>query len=129
MAAGHRVPSACFMDRGSPQVGASFPGERRHANALTEPQAGCSLRWMRRDAPFPEAAPLTGTVAWFSEPRGYGFIDLPSGPRVYVHHSAIEMDGFRTLEPGMRVVFELDADSRPPRARHVVLSEIGRAHV
>jgi cold shock protein len=80
---------------------------------------------MHRDAPLPETASLTGTVAWFSEPRGYGFIELPSGPRVFVHHSAIEMDGFRTLRPGMRVVFELDAESRALRARHVVLSDRG----
>jgi cold shock protein len=79
---------------------------------------------MRRDAfPLPEAGSLTGTVTWFSEPRGYGFITLPSGPSVYVHHSAIEMDGFRTLRPGMKVAFELEEGAGGPRARHVVLNE------
>ncbi|HET9235507.1 MAG TPA: cold shock domain-containing protein [Candidatus Eisenbacteria bacterium] len=78
---------------------------------------------MRREAPLPETASLTGTVSWFSEPRGYGFIALPSGPPVYVHHSVIEMDGFRTLRPGMQVHLEVDEGPAGPRARRVVLGD------
>jgi len=76
---------------------------------------------MHRASSLPEAASITGTVAWFSEPRGYGFIALSSGPPVYVHHSVIEMDGFRTLRPGMHVHLELDEESAGTRARRVVL--------
>lgn len=48
-----------------------------------------------------------GKVKWFNESRGYGFIEQAAGPDVYVHHSAIEMDGYKTLEVGMKVEFEL----------------------
>lgn len=82
---------------------------------------GCSLESMRRDPSLPEAASIPGTVSWFNEPRGYGFIALQSGPPVYVHHSVIEMDGFRTLRPGMQVQLELDEGPEGPRARRVVL--------
>ena len=48
-----------------------------------------------------------GKVKWFNDSRGYGFIEQAAGPDVYVHHSAIEMDGYKTLKVGMRVEFEL----------------------
>ncbi len=48
-----------------------------------------------------------GKVKWFNDRRGYGFIEQAAGPDVYVHHSAIEMDGYKTLKVGMRVEFEL----------------------
>jgi CspA family cold shock protein len=76
---------------------------------------------MRRNPSLHEAASISGTVAWFSEPRGYGFIALPSGPPVYVHHSVIEMEGFRTLRAGMHVQLELDEGPAGLRARRVVL--------
>ena len=62
-----------------------------------------------------------GTVKWFSDFRGYGFIQQTGGPDVYVHHSAIEMEGYKTLKPGMRVVFEIDEEPLEPRARKVSL--------
>ncbi len=61
----------------------------------------------------------TGTVKWFSDDRGYGFIKQPEGPDVYVHHSAIEMDGYRTLTPGMAVEFEVEERPEGPKARRV----------
>ena len=48
-----------------------------------------------------------GKVKWFNDSRGYGFIEQAAGPDVYVHHSAIEMDGYKTLKVGMKVEFEL----------------------
>ena len=48
-----------------------------------------------------------GTVKWFSDSKGYGFIEQSLGPDVYVHHSAIRMDGYNTLKVGMKVEFEL----------------------
>lgn len=49
-----------------------------------------------------------GTVKWFSDVKGYGFIQQRSGPDIYVHHSAIRMDGYRTLRVGMKVEVELE---------------------
>jgi CspA family cold shock protein len=50
-----------------------------------------------------------GTVKWFNSEKGYGFIAQDDGPDVFVHYSAIQMDGFRTLVEGDRVEFDVQA--------------------
>jgi CspA family cold shock protein len=50
-----------------------------------------------------------GTVKWFNSEKGYGFIAQDDGPDVFVHYSAIEMDGFRTLVEGERVEFDVQS--------------------
>jgi CspA family cold shock protein len=50
---------------------------------------------------------VTGTVKWFNGAKGYGFIEREEGPDVFVHHSAIQGEGFRNLEDGQRVEFSL----------------------
>ena len=49
----------------------------------------------------------TGTVKWFNDAKGFGFISQEGGEDVFVHHTAISMDGFRTLKEGERVEFEV----------------------
>ena len=49
----------------------------------------------------------TGTVKWFNDAKGYGFISQEGGEDVFVHHTAIQMDGFRTLKQGGRVSYDL----------------------
>ncbi len=49
----------------------------------------------------------TGTVKWFNDSKGFGFISQEGGEDVFVHHTAITMDGFRTLKEGERVEFEV----------------------
>ncbi len=49
----------------------------------------------------------TGTVKWFNDAKGYGFISQEGGEDVFVHHTAINMDGFRTLKEGEKVEFEV----------------------
>lgn len=61
-----------------------------------------------------------GTVKWFNDSKGYGFIEQPSGEAVFVHFSAIESDGFRTLREGDEVEFELQITEKGPKAQHVV---------
>ena len=51
----------------------------------------------------------TGTVKWFNSEKGYGFIATDGGPDVFVHYSAIQSDGFRTLEEGDKVEFDVQA--------------------
>lgn len=60
-----------------------------------------------------------GTVKWFNSEKGYGFIATDGGPDVFVHYSAIEMDGFKTLMEGDRVKFEVQAgrDGRSQAAK------------
>ncbi|UNC92383.1 cold-shock protein [Candidatus Contubernalis alkaliaceticus] len=60
-----------------------------------------------------------GKVKWFSTEKGYGFIEREQGGDVFVHFSAIEGDGFKTLEEGQRVSFEVVEGSRGPQAANV----------
>lgn len=61
-----------------------------------------------------------GTVKWFSEEKGYGFIQREGGPDVFVHHSAIQGSGFRKLKEGERVEFDVVEDPKGLRAQNVV---------
>lgn len=61
-----------------------------------------------------------GTVKWFNDSKGYGFIQHPGGDDVFVHFSAIEGDGFRTLAEGEAVEFEVRETERGLQATHVV---------
>jgi CspA family cold shock protein len=62
-----------------------------------------------------------GTVKWFNDSKGYGFIQQDNGgPDVFVHHSSINADGFRTLKEGMRVTFDVVDGAKGPAAEKVV---------
>lgn len=61
-----------------------------------------------------------GTVKWFSNKKGFGFIEREDGADVFVHHSSISMDGFKTLEEGAPVTFEIEDTDRGPSARNVL---------
>lgn len=63
---------------------------------------------------------LTGTVKWFDAKKGYGFIEREDGDDVFVHFSAIEDEGFKTLEDGESVEFEIVESDRGPQADKVV---------
>lgn len=62
----------------------------------------------------------TGKIKWFSDKKGYGFIQQEDGTDVFVHHSAIQMDGFKTLVKGEVVEFEITEDPKGPKAANVV---------
>jgi CspA family cold shock protein len=61
----------------------------------------------------------TGTVKWFNNTKGYGFISRDNGEDVFVHHTAISGDGFRTLNEGERVSFEVVTGPKGLQARNV----------
>ncbi len=61
-----------------------------------------------------------GTVKWFSEKKGYGFLTEEDGRDVFVHYSSIEMSGFKTLAEGEQVSFEVEESDRGPMAKNVV---------
>lgn len=61
----------------------------------------------------------TGKVKWFSQEKGYGFIQQDSGPDVFVHHSQIQSKGFRTLNEGERVEFDVIEEPKGLKAQNV----------
>jgi cold shock protein len=62
-----------------------------------------------------------GTVKWFDEKKGYGFIEQEDGPDVFVHFSGVSGDGFKTLNEGARVTFEVEEGRRGPAAANVTM--------
>ena len=62
---------------------------------------------------------VTGTVKWFSPDRGYGFISRENGPDVFVHHSAIQGDGYKSLEENHKVEFEVTQGPKGLQATNV----------
>ncbi|MBR9868397.1 cold-shock protein [uncultured Amphritea sp.] len=62
----------------------------------------------------------TGTVKWFNETKGFGFIEQQSGPDVFAHFSAIVSDGFKTLAEGQQVQFTVTSGPKGPQAENIV---------
>lgn len=64
---------------------------------------------------------VTGTVKWFNESKGFGFIEQESGPDVFAHFSAIEGSGFKTLVEGQKVEFVVGEGKKGPQAENIVV--------
>ncbi|MDY6954808.1 MAG: cold-shock protein [Thermodesulfobacteriota bacterium] len=62
-----------------------------------------------------------GTVKWFNDQKGYGFIEQEDGPDVFVHHSGINMSGFKSLNEGDSVTFEIQQGAKGPAAVNVTV--------
>lgn len=65
---------------------------------------------------------LTGVVKWFNNAKGYGFIGREGGPDVFVHYSAITIEGYKSLQEGDQVEFEIAQGQKGPQAANVVKS-------
>ena len=63
---------------------------------------------------------VAGKIKWFSNSKGYGFIEQENGPDVFVHFSAIKGEGFKSLEEGQKVEFDIVQGNRGPQAENVV---------
>ena len=63
---------------------------------------------------------IVGTVKWFNDQKGFGFIAVEGGKDVFVHHSAIQSQGFRSLAEGERVEFSIENTPKGPSAANVV---------
>ena len=60
-----------------------------------------------------------GSVKWFNEKKGYGFIQQENGQDLFVHYTAIQSEGFKTLTEGQRVSFEVEDTPKGPKAKNV----------
>jgi CspA family cold shock protein len=63
---------------------------------------------------------INGTVKWFNDAKGFGFISREGGPDVFVHYSAVTSDGFKSLAEGDKVEFEIVQGQKGPQAANVV---------
>ena len=62
---------------------------------------------------------VEGTIKWFNEKKGFGFIQQDNGPDVFVHYSSIASEGFKTLAEGQRVKFDIEDGEKGPKAINV----------
>jgi CspA family cold shock protein len=69
-----------------------------------------------------------GTVKWFNDKKGYGFINEQEGRDIFVHFSAIDMSGFKTLSEGDMVMFEVEESDRGPEAKNVKKNNLIPSH-
>ncbi|TYQ17711.1 UNVERIFIED_CONTAM: putative cold-shock DNA-binding protein [Acetivibrio alkalicellulosi] len=65
---------------------------------------------------------MIGTVKWFNAEKGFGFIEIEGGDDVFVHFSAIQSQGYKSLDEGQRVEFDIERGQRGPQAVNVRLS-------
>jgi CspA family cold shock protein len=66
---------------------------------------------------------ISGTVKWFNDAKGFGFIAREGGPDVFVHFSSIQSDGFKSLQEGDRVEFEIEQGQKGPQAANVTRAD------
>jgi CspA family cold shock protein len=80
---------------------------------------GFRVRFTESLGGFVVMSRITGKVKWFNNSKGYGFIEQPGSSDIFVHYSAIQGDGFKTLEEGQEVEFEVTQGPKGPQAEKV----------
>jgi CspA family cold shock protein len=88
---------------------------RREIGSIADRSAG-----RRSEREKEDLMKLTGRVKWFNDSKGYGFIEQEGGRDIFVHYTAIQGDGFRSLAEGQKVEFEITEGAKGPQATKVV---------
>jgi CspA family cold shock protein len=86
---------------------------------VARPEVGSGCKTGRQHGLGGVVAEVKGRVKWFNEKKGFGFLEQPGGADVFVHFSAINMQGFKTLREGQEVVFEVEQGAKGPQAANV----------
>jgi cold shock protein len=109
---------------GRPSVGApTGEATRIMAHGMQSPDGGIRSRIRKHVYKrYAAMARLQGTVKWFNDAKGYGFISHEGGPDVFVHFSAIQGNGFKSLAEGDKVEFEIVQGQKGPQAAEVTKS-------
>src|SRR5690606_33582433 len=95
-------------------------GVRASGSACAPPRFSSKVRGQDDAHGCIGGEPMRGTVKWFNDSKGYGFIRQNQGDDVFVHHSAIVGDGFRTLAEGEEVEFEVQQSEKGVQATNVI---------
>ena len=111
-----RARVACVFGRRTSSV-----SRRWHIEAPGDPGAATAVpgSWHSSTTEVRKCTVAQGTVKWFNSEKGYGFIAVDGGQDVFVHFSAIQMDGYKSLEDGQRVEFEIATGQKGPQAENV----------
>src|SRR5512132_1598194 len=88
-------------------------------NQVARKPQGSRPRFTESLGGFVVMSRITGKVKWFNNSKGYGFIEQPGSSDIFVHYSAIQGDGFKTLEEGQEVEFEVTQGPKGPQAEKV----------
>ena len=97
----------------------SAPKPPHNAYAFLRPHAGIIHRSSGNAGTGGHVERLKGTVKWFNNAKGYGFIGRDDGPDVFVHYSAITSEGYKSLQEGDKVEFEIVQGQKGPQAANV----------
>src|SRR5919206_5392773 len=95
------------------------PGSQALTQVDVKSLPGFRVRFTESLGGFVVMSRITGKVKWFNNSKGYGFIEQPGSSDIFVHYSAIQGDGFKTLEEGQEVEFEVTQGPKGPQAEHV----------
>ena len=98
----------------------AFSLECHYNLSIQTPFKGCLTRTGPQGSHAKEQGKVKeGTVKWFNDSKGFGFIEQDDGPDVFVHHSAINAEGFKSLDEGARVSFDIVDGPKGPAAANV----------
>jgi len=119
-------PSRFLAKRGLFRAAGQLPGRTvytprafRDRLANSKANAGTPRPWRGRRIHNQEVTMAQGSVKWFNGDKGYGFIEVEGGPDVFVHFSAITGDGYRSLQEGQKVEFDITQGQKGPQAENV----------
>jgi CspA family cold shock protein len=97
----------------------SPPGQQHNAYTFLRPSGFCAVLGAIRKKEGAHVERLKGTVKWFNNAKGYGFLGRDDGPDVFIHYSSITTEGYKSLQEGDQVEFEIAQGQKGPQAANV----------